>query len=261
MSYEKEELIKLDILNPVFYTDNVMEAVALNFSVPPELDFFLSHKVIDWLNKVNQSTNGAFNYNTVSLAETALRGDNYFSINIKTPAGTGTIYIEYDRYSQFKEASVVFREKIYGNKDRYLQCYYLFSLTIKINQYMQLENYSLTRNVGTLEKHCLDINYYFNEYNEKTKDSLVITCDDNTYIARKKNVDNTYEFDNFFNNIVDKLAVSPNAFLEAMPQFKVRKINSDETLMVFYDELRNLYENGLLNDLDDIFEVVKMAAI
>lgn len=200
-----------------------MEAVALNFSVPPELDFFLSHKVIDWLNKVNQSTNGAFNYKTVSLAETALRGDNYFSINIKTPVGAGTIYIEYDRYSQFKEASVVFRERVYGNKDRYPQCYSLFSLTIKINKDMQLESYRLTRDVDTPETHFLHIHYDFNEDSVKTRDSLVLTCDDDTYIARKTNVDNTYEFDNFFNSIVDNVALLPNAFLDAMPQFKVRK--------------------------------------
>lgn len=259
MSYEKEELIKLDFLNPDFSTIKGMEP--LHFLVPPELNFFLSHKVIDWLNKVNQSTNGAFNYNTVSLAETALRGDNYFSINIKTPAGAGTIYIEYDRYSQFKEASVVFRERVYINQARYPQCYYFFSLTIKINKNMELESYRLTRNVETPETHFLDIHYDFNEDGVKTRDSLVIVCDNTTYIARKKNVDNTYEFDNFFNAIVDKIAVSPNSFLEAIPQFKVRKINSDETLTVFYDELRKLYEKGLLNDLDDIFKVVKMAAI
>lgn len=258
MTVEKKELIKLDILNPDFFTVKGVEP--LYFSVPPELSFFLTHKVIDWLNKVNQTTNRAFNYNTVSVANTSLRGDNYFSLNIKTPAGAGTIYIEYDKYSQFKEASVVFRERVYGNKARYPDCYYLFSLTFKINKDMQLDSYRITRDVES-KTHFLQVHYDFNKDGVKTKDSLVMTCGNNTYMARKTNVDNTYEFDNYFNSIIEKIAVSPNAFLDAMSQFTVRKITNDTTFTTFYQELRDLYNNGLLNDLDDIFEVVKMAAI
>lgn len=64
---EKKELVKLDILNPDFLT--IKGVQPLYFLVPPELKFFLTHRVIDWLNKVNQVTNRTFNYNRVAVVE------------------------------------------------------------------------------------------------------------------------------------------------------------------------------------------------
>lgn len=245
---------EFDFLNPDFKTDT--DGKAMTFSVPSELQFFLVHKTIDFLNKANDFTDSFFNFENISVADTTLRGREHFSVNINTPVGSGTIYLEYDRYSRFKEGSIVFHKGIYRNKDRYPNFYHLFYLTIKINKDMQLDSYLLRRDI----RYYLEIHYEFNKDNIKSKDAVIIVTD-KKYIAKKINVDNTYEFDNFFNSIIDTVVLAPNTFIELTSQFSIKKINNNESLAIFYDELRDLYEKGLLVNLENNLEVVRMAAI
>jgi hypothetical protein len=266
MNKIEESGFKFDFLNPDFKTETEGEPVT--FFVPPEFQFFLVHKTIDWLNAVNESTDMAFNFETIAVADTTLRGSDHFSVNIHTPAGAGTIYIDYDQENKFKEAELVFLHNVYKNKEKYPDHDCLFRLTIKINNKMEFNGYRLARNVETLDNLSLSIYYDFDRYSVKLRDMLFLIVDDmnkgfdtDLLKLKKENIENTYGFDIFFNTIIDTVLLSPNTFLELNPTFSIKKINNSESFSIFYDELRDLHDKGLLVNLENNLEVVRMAAI
>lgn len=257
-------VFKFDFLNPDFKTDI---GYPIKFAVPAEFKFFLIHKLIDWLNQVNESSNANFNFKTLSVDDIALRGRNYFSINIYAPDGAGTIYIHYDEDNQFTQASVVFNNDVYRNQVKYPEHNHLFRLTITVDNKMEIGSYRLTRNIYSNDCNNdfdLYLHYDFDRNGVKLKDILILNVsvlDPELLKVTKENVDNFYAFDNFFNTIIDTIILSPNTFIELTSQFSIKKINNSESLAIFYDELRELYEKDLIVNLENNLEVIRMATI
>lgn len=48
-------------------------------------------------------------------------------------------------------------------------------------------------------------------------------------------------FDDFFNEIIETILLSPSNFLELTTQFTVNKINNKEDFEIFYDQLRDCF--------------------
>lgn len=77
------DLLKFDYMNPDFKTKN--NNGSMYFLNTPEQKFFFAHKIIDCLNKINESNNSFFNFETVTVDDTALRGHECFTVNLKMP--------------------------------------------------------------------------------------------------------------------------------------------------------------------------------
>lgn len=260
------DLLKFDYMNPDFKTKN--NNGSMYFLNTPEQKFFFAHKIIDCLNKINESNNSFFNFETVTVDDTALRGHECFTVNLKMPVGTGTIYFNYNANSQFVGADVVFQKNVYLNKTRFPDFFQMFRLSIQFNKDMQIEDYKLIRGLERDDEYYLDISYIFDKDNIKLKDVLTIAVynmkgsfNEDILKVKKSHVVNTDDFDNFFNKIIDTVILSPNTFLEITPQFTVKKLNNSENFEIFYDELRAIYEKGLFVNIDNDLEVVRMAAI
>ena len=70
------------------------------------------------------------------------------------------------------------------------------------------------------------------------------------------------KFDEFFNKNINVILQSLETFIDMYPQFSVNVVNNNETLDLFYMEMKKLYEDGAFNDgLDENLTIIKMMTI
>jgi len=262
---EMKENFTFDFFNPDFISGGKK---ALSFLVPNEFKFFLSHKIISWLNVVNESIDCEFIFERVMPDDFTLQGQSHFSLNINTHNGDGTIYLYYDKNNQFTHACLLFLQNVYKNENKFPKNNNLFEIEININNNMEVDNYILTRKVSSSNILGLQISYKFDCLGKKLKDFLLLdTYEKNQkydpYLLSftKENLNELDFFDDFFNEIIETILLSPNDFLELTTQFTINKINSKEEFEIFYDELRDYYKTKNLSYLENALEVVEMITI
>lgn len=260
-----KENFTFDFFNPDFISGG---RKALSFFVTNEFKFFLSHKIISWLNVVNESIDCEFNFESVTADDCTLQGQSHFELNVYTHNGDGIIYLYYDKHNQFTHASLIFSQNMYRNENKFPKNHNLFSIEIKINNDMEVDSYILLRDIDSSNILGLNLSYKFDHSGKKLRDFLLLDTyeyqqryDPNLLSFTKENLNDLDFFDDFFNEIIETILLSPSNFLELTTQFTVNKINNKEYFEIFYDQLRDCYKNKNLSDLEKALEVVKMITI
>ena len=259
-----DETVTFDYLKPDFSILKGRRIVMVNLQ--PEYQFYFKHRIVHWLNQMNQSFDPETSFDAVKI-ERYMVGDKGTALIVygfKNLAGT--LHFNYDKVGNFKNISFSTEVGIYNNQLKFPSTSQFFTVTADMNTHNEMLDYVVERSLDMSDTSYDDfmVKYSFTADGQKTKDLLILydykSKDENMIINDE--VESVEKFDDFFNININDILKSPEAFVAIYPYFSVTQVNSNETLEVFYKELKEAYNNGVFDaGLPENLHVVKMAGI
>lgn len=259
-----DEDVKFDYLNPDF---SILKGRKLCMvAMQPEYVFYFRHRIIHWLNQINQSFDPETNYDSIKI-DRYMVTDNGRAISVygfKKLAGN--LNFHYDRNGQFKSISFDTCVGIYNNQKKLPTTSRSFTVEADINTQYELLDYDTERSIDLSETSYDDfmVRYSFTADGQKTKDLLMLYnyTVNNEDMVIEDQTDDLNGFDEFFNKNIDSILQSVETFIDIYPQFSVTLINNNETFKTFYTEMKKMYQEGVFdNGLDENLVIIKMVTI
>lgn len=262
-----DETVTFDYLNPDF---SILKGRRLVFiAMQPEYTFYFRHRVIHWLNQINESFDPETNFDAVKIDRymVADNGTTTIVYGIKNLAGN--IKFHYDKEHVFKSVSFYTAVGVYNNILKFPETSSFFTVEADINTHNELLDYVVERSLDMSDTSYDDfmVKYSFTADGQKTKDLLVLydynsINDDMVFMAFNTDVNSVKNFDDFFNKNISIILQSLETFIDMYPQFSIEIVNNNETLDLFYSEMKRMYQDGEFNKgLDENLTIIKMITI
>lgn len=234
----------------------------------PEHSFYFKHRIIHWFNKVNEKIDPTINFENIKIDQYVIGKNKQANAKYKLKDIDGHIIFlyDYDDNNNFLEVDLEFEIKagIFDHLN-FPNSSHFFDLQFALDEKNEIDCYFINRSIDVYKNDALGylIRYVF--YNDSQKKDHLALFDCVNQESLILNIDNGFEFsefDDFFNVHINDILKSPEAFVTIYPYFSVTQINSNETLEIFYKELKEAYNNGVFDTgLPENLHVVKMAGI
>lgn len=259
--------LKFNFLNPNF---TVFEDKISFVEIPPVDLFYFKHRLIFWLNSINDSTNNDFNFDNIvmnrymiakrSVTSNAFRVSITFSIN--NVAGNLLLIFENNEFKNFKISSC----KLFTKKLNFPKIYSLFELDVEMDNLDKIEKYNITNRITpSIYSHIDDIvvRYEFNKEHIKIMETVIIydkRYDEELIFEQIINSNEMNLFDEFFNVNISIILNTFNVFKELYPYFDFNNIDSNDSLASFYLQLKDMYINDVFEkNFEENINVLKMS--
>jgi hypothetical protein len=259
-----DETVTFDYLKPDFSILKGRRIVMVNLQ--PEYQFYFKHRIVHWLNQMNQSFDPETNFDAVKI-ERYMVGDKGTALIVygfKNLAGT--LHFNYDKLGTFKNISFSTEVGIYNNQLKFPSTSQFFTVTADMNTHNEMLDYVVERSLDMSDTSYDDfmVKYSFTADGQKTKDLLILydykSKDENMVINAE--VESVENFDDFFNKNINVILQSLETFIDMYPQFSMGLVNNNETLDLFYSEMKKMYKDGVFNKgFDENLTIIKMMTI
>jgi hypothetical protein len=259
-----DETVTFDYLNPDFSILKDRRIVMVKLQ--PEYQFYFKHRIVHWFNQINQSFDSETNFDAVRI-ERYMVGDNGTAIVVYGFQNlAGNLRFNYDKLGNFKNISFSTEVGIYNNRVKFPATSQFFTVDADINAHNDMLDYDVERSIDMTDTSYDDfmVRYSFTADGQKTKDLLVLYDykSNNEDMVFKADVESIDNFDEFFNKNINVILQSLETFIDLYPQFSIRNVDSNETLELFYTEMKKLYKTGVFDSgLDENLTIIKMMAI
>lgn len=253
--------LTFDYLNPDF---SIVKSKGITYAkILPEHVFYFKHRIIHWLNQVNDKFDPSLNFESIQLEKYAINKNRHMMATYTFKNRYGRLTFVYKNESflriEFETEAGCYDNNNFPNSSHF------FALTIPINEENEIDGYYLinrTIDIYKDEQYGFILRYDFYTNKDKDRLSLFDCLNQESVII---DIDNGFKFssfDDFFNTNINEILKSPEAFIMIYPYFSITHVNSPETLEIFYKELKESYNKGIFdNGLADNLQVVKMAGI
>lgn len=235
-------------------------------AMQPEYTFYFRHRIVHWLNQINESFDPETNYDSIKIDRYMVTDSGRAIAVYGFKNIAGNLNFHYDRNRTFKSISFDTCVGIYNNEKKFPTTSRSFTIEADINLQYELLDYDVERSIDLSETSYDDfiVRYSFTADGKKTEDLLMLydyTVNNEDMVIADK-TDDFEGFDEFFNKNIDSILQSVETFLEIYPQFSIRAIDTDETLKIFYAEMKKMYQEGVFdNGLDKNLAIIKMVTI
>lgn len=259
-----DETVTFDYLKPDF---SILKGRRLAlFAMQPEYIFYLKHRVIHWINQLNESFDTEINFDSIKIDRYLVADNRRTTVVFGFKNISGHLEFYYDSDEVLKNISLYTELGIYSNNIKFPNTCQFFTVEANINTHNEILDYEVERSMDMTETSYDDfmVRYSFTPDGNKTKDLLVL------YNYKSNNEDMVLEadfelmgqFDEFFNKNISVILQSLETFIAMYPQFSISVINNDETLALFYAEMKKMYKDGAFNEgLDENLTIIKMLTI
>ena len=259
-----DETVVFDYLNPDFSILKGRRFVMV--AMQPEYTFYFRHRVIHWLNQINESFDPETNFDIIKIERYMVTDSGKAVVVFGFKDNAGSLDFYYDKDSVFKNIQLHTKAGMYENKKKFPATSNFFTVEADINTQGELLDYDVERAIDMSDTSYDDfmIRYSFTAEGRKMKDLLVLYDykSNNEDMVFEDNVQGMEKFDEFFNKNINVILQSLETFIDMYPQFSVNVVNNNETLDLFYMEMKKLYEDGAFNDgLDENLTIIQMMTI
>ena len=234
----------------------------------PEHSFYFRHRIIHWLNEVNEKIDLTINFENIKIDQYVIGKNKQVNAKYKIKNIDGHIIFlyDYDDDNNFIEVDleVEIKQGVFDHLN-FKNSSHFFDLQFALDDKNELDGYFINRSIDLYKNDELGylIRYVFYKDSQNKDHLALFDCVNQESLIL--DIDNGFEFsefDDFFNININDILKSPEAFVTIYPYFSVTQVNSNETLEVFYKELKEAYNNGVFNTgLPENLHVVKMAGI
>lgn len=234
----------------------------------PEHSFYFKHRIIHWFNEVNEKIDPTINFENIKIDQYVIGKNKQVNAKYKIKNIDGHIIFlyDYDDDNNFIEVDleVEIKQGVFNHLN-FKNSSHFFDLQFALDDKNELDSYFINRSIDLYKNDELGylIRYVFYKDSENKDHLGLFDCVNQESLIL--DIDNGFElseFDDFFNININDILKSPEAFVAIYPYFSVIQVNSNETLEVFYKELKEAYNNGVFDTgLPENLHVVKMAGI
>jgi hypothetical protein len=260
------ESVTFDYLKPDFSI--LKDKRRTDADMLPEHIFYFKHRIIHWLNQVNEKNDPTINFENIKIDQYVIGKNKQVNAKYKLKDSDGHIIFlyDYDDNNNFIEVDLeleikqgVFDHLNFPNSSHF------FDLQFALDEENELDGYFINRPIDVYKNDALGylIRYVFYKDAQKKDHLALFDCVNQESLIL--DIDNGFElseFDDFFNVHINDILKSSEAFVTMYPYFSVKQVNSNETLEVFYKELKEAYNKGIFDTgLSENLHVVKMAGI
>lgn len=261
-----DKKVTFDYLKPDF-TSTKDKCLTIT-DMMPEHSFYFKHRIIHWINQVNEKNDPTINFEDITLNQYVL-GKNKKAIakyKLKDIDGHIVFLYDYDDDNNFIEVDleVEIKQGVFDHLN-FKNSSHFFDLQFALDEKNEIACYFINRSIDVYKNNELGylIRYVFYKDSQNKDHLALFDCVNQESLIL--DIDNGFElseFDDFFNININDILKSPEAFVAIYPYFSVTQVNSNETLEVFYKELKEAYNNGVFDaGLPENLHVVKMAGI
>lgn len=260
------ESVTFDYLKPDFSI--LKDKRRTDADMLPEHIFYFKHRIIHWLNEVNEKNDPTINFENIKIDQYVIGKNKQVNAKYKLKDIDGHIIFlyDYDDNNNFIEVDLELKIKS-GVFDhlKFPNSSHFFDLQFVLDEKNEIDCYFINRRIDVYKNDTLGylIRYVFYKDTQKKDHLALFDCVNQESLIL--DIDNGFElseFDDFFNVHINVILKSPEAFVTIYPYFSVKQVNSNETLEVFYKELKEAYNKGIFdNGLSENLHVVKMAGI
>jgi hypothetical protein len=259
-----DETVTFDYLNPDFSILKGRRLVMV--AMQPEYTFYFRHRVIHWLNQINESFDPETNFDIIKIERYMVTDSGAAKVVFGFKNRAGSIDFCYDRDKAFKNIDFHTEVGIYNNKTKFPETSHFFTVDADINIHNEMLDYSVERSIDMSDTSYDDfmVRYSFTAEGRKMKDLLVLYDykSNNEDMVFEDNVQGMEQFDEFFNKNINVILQSIETFIDMYPQFSIDLVNNNEKLDLFYMEMKKMYEDGTFNEgLDENLTIIKMMTI
>lgn len=259
-----DETVEFDYMKPDFSILNGRKLCMV--AMQPEYVFYFRHRIVHWLNQINESFDPETNYDSIKIDRYMVTDSGRAVSVYGFKKLAGNLNFHYDRTGQFKSISFDTCIGIYNNQKKFPTSSRLFTVEADINTQYELLDYDTERLLDLSEKSYDDfmVRYSYTADGQKTKDLLMLYnyTVNNEDMVIEDQTDDLNGFDEFFNKNIDSILQSVDTFIDIYPQFSVTIINNNETFKTFYTEMKKMYKEGVFdNGLNENLEIIKMVTI
>ena len=259
-----DETVTFDYLNPDF---SILKGRRLVFvAMQPEYIFYFRHRVIHWLNQINESFDPETNFDAVKIDRYMVADNGTTTVVYGVKNLAGNIEFHYDRERVLKNISFYTAVGVYNNLLKFPETSQFFTVEADINTHNEMLDYDVERSLDMSDTSYDDfmVRYSFTADGHKTKDLLVLYdyTSNNESMIFETDVESMGQFDEFFNKNISVILQSLETFIDMYPQFSIGLVNNNETLDLFYDEMKKMYKEGSFDKgLDENLTIIKMLTI
>jgi hypothetical protein len=261
---ETDKTVTFDYLRPDF---SILKGRKFVFvDLQPEYQFYLKHRIIHWLNSINNSYDSSLNFDAIKLDRHMVGSSKAVIANYGLWNRAGSITMEYTKQGEFESFNFTATESVFRNEAHFPSSSQYFSIDADMDETDNLKKYTLQRIFDLEGEKSFDdviIRYFFDKNCEKYNEYIMFYQGDELELSRYNN-DRPEDrlFDGFFNHNVYDIFNAINTFLELYPQFEMNCINKNTDFSIFYDKLRQFYNEGLFdNKFEENINVLKMMSI
>lgn len=256
-----DETVEFDYMKPDF---SILKGRRICMvAMQPEYIFYFKHRIIHWLNEINEHYNDSINFENVRINRYMVGDKNHVSSTFGVKDSAGTLHFEYDKNQQIEGYRLIGQRDIFDNKKIFKETHNMFDFNITIDTKFNKIKHSISRflDINNDDIDVIIIKYKFDELGDIEKK---INIDfsrsfDPLNIISHGEID---KFDQFFNKISWKAFLYNQTFLEMYPYFSISDIKTAENCEIFYMELKDLYLKGLFdNGLNENMTVLEMVGI
>lgn len=266
-----DESLVFDYLKPDF---SILGIKKMGFvEIKPEQAFYLKHRVIHWLNQINNSFDPENNFETMRLERYLIGSSKNVVVSYGTRNTAGNIRFNYDRNNNFINFSFEENKKLYRNYEKFPKSSFFFEIDFKTNNKDEIVKYCISRSFddydgnGYNEKYIDDmkISYIFNVNGQREQDIIRVYDNEDSndiiidYIKENKQDTN---FEDFFHEYFDIISKNISVFLEMYPQFSLNTLKGTANFESFYLKFKELYELTTFDDrFKDNIKVIEMLSL
>lgn len=265
-----DESLVFDYLNPDFSILGVKKMAFVD--IKPEQSFYLKHRVIHWINQVNNSIDPENNFETMRLKRYLIGNSKTVVVSYGTRNTAGNLRFNYDGNNNFINFSFEENKKLYKNDEKFPKSSSLFEIDFKTDNKDEIVKYRISRSFDDYDGNGyngnyiddLKISYIFNVNGKREQDIIRVYGDEDSnniiidYVEDKQNTN----FEDFFHEYFDIISRNVVVFLEMYPQFSLNTLKGASNFEHFYLKFKELYE---LNTFDDRFKdnikVIEMLSV
>lgn len=175
-----DESLVFDYLNPDFSILGIKKMAFVE--IKPEQAFYLKHRVIHWLNKINNSIDPENNFETMRLERYLIGSSKTVVVAYGTRNTAGNLRFNYDGNNNFINFSFEENKKLYKNDEKFPKSSSLFEIDFKTDNKDEIVKYRISRSFDDYDGNGyngnyiddLKISYIFNVNGKREQEEFMV---------------------------------------------------------------------------------------